>query len=251
LEKSTERSVERTLNILEELALWPNGISLSELARCVELPKATAHRLLNTLISRDYVMKEAENGKYRLTMRLFEIGSYGGGGRHILSAALPHLEALARETNETISLAIPDDTEMVYLFRGASYNMGVRMPDCVGVRNPLYACATGKSILSALPLEERKAIWKRMKITRRTVHTKMTFEEFEPEVEWIHQHGYAFDNEEGDIGVRGIAVAIMNYAGSPIASVGISALVGRMDDDKIAQWAPKLIAVGKNIAASL
>ena len=251
MEKTTERSVERTFNIIEELALWPYGVTLTELSTCVSLPKATTHRLLNTLISRGYVTREVNSGKYRLTMRLFEISSYGSDGRQILFVALPYLESLARVSNETIHLAVPDGAEMVYLFRGESRNMGVRMPGGVGIRTPLYACSTGKSIMAALPVEERKALWKKMKFNKKTVNSKTCFEEFEPEVEQILQRGYAIDNEEGDIGVRGIAVSIRNYIGRPIASIGISSLVRYMGDDKIEELAPKLITVAQEIASAI
>ena len=251
LAQSNERSVERVLNILEALALWPEGVSLTDLAESVELPKATAHRLLGTLVSRGYVSKAPNSGKYRLTMRLFELGSYGGGGRHILTVALPYLEELSRQTDETLSLAVQDNTDMVYLFRGDYGSLGVRMPTNVGLRYPMYRCATGKSIMAALPSIECKALWEHSDIVAKTSHTIVNFEDFEREIALIRERGYACDNEEGDLGVRGVAVAIRNYLGRPIAAIGISALASHLSDEMIASLAPKLLAVVQKIEKAL
>lgn len=72
---SPERSVERVLDLLEELAFWPYGVSLSEISVAVNLNRTTVYRLLTALVNKGFVLKDPDSGKYRLSMKLFELGS--------------------------------------------------------------------------------------------------------------------------------------------------------------------------------
>ena len=91
------QSVDRVLDLLEILALSPGGLLLSELAAASGLHVSTTHRLVNVLVDRGYAVKEPAGGKYRLTLRTFELGSRVSGMWDLLSAARPGLDRLAAE----------------------------------------------------------------------------------------------------------------------------------------------------------
>lgn len=151
---SPVQSIDRLFDIVEALSNAPRGMALSDLSAAVGLHTSTTHRLLAALVARGYVQKDIESGKYRLTMRLFEVGSRAVGGMNIVSLARPYLEHLAATTHEAIHLVVRDGDEVVYLYKENMGDSTVRMASFVGLRNPMYCTAVGKSILSCLPEAE-------------------------------------------------------------------------------------------------
>lgn len=105
---SPVQSIDRLFDIVEALSNAPRGMALSDLSAAVGLHTSTTHRLLAALVARGYVQKDIESGKYRLTMRLFEVGSRAVGGMNIVSLARPYLEHLAATTHEAIHLVVRD-----------------------------------------------------------------------------------------------------------------------------------------------
>lgn len=103
---SPVQSIDRLFDIVEALSNAPRGMALSDLSAAVGLHTSTTHRLLAALVARGYVQKDIESGKYRLTMRLFEVGSRAVGGMNIVSLARPYLEHLAATTHEAIHLVV-------------------------------------------------------------------------------------------------------------------------------------------------
>lgn len=91
------QSVARVLDITEALSTAPQGMSLSDLAATTGLHISTTHRLLGVLVERGYACKDQESGKYRLTLRLFEVGSRVSTALNLLTAAEPMLDELAAD----------------------------------------------------------------------------------------------------------------------------------------------------------
>lgn len=130
------QSIDRLFDIVEALSNAPRGMALSDLSAAVGLHTSTTHRLLAALVARGYVQKDIESGKYRLTMRLFEVGSRAVGGMNIVSLARPYLEHLAATTHEAIHLVVRDGDEVVYLYKENMGDSTVRMASFVGASQP-------------------------------------------------------------------------------------------------------------------
>ena len=107
--KTPVQSIDRVLDLIETLSSASHGMTLTDLSASVGLHVSTTHRLLSSLVSRGYVQKDGETGKYRLTLRMFEIGSRVLDGLNLVSIARPHLEYLADLTRETIHLVARSD----------------------------------------------------------------------------------------------------------------------------------------------
>ena len=153
------QSIDRVLEILETLSTAPLGMSLSDLATATNLHVSTTHRLVNVLTEHGYALKDSSSGKYRLTLRTFEIGSRVSSVWNLLSAAKPHLDELAAECQEAVHLVERDGMGIVYLYKAEPFQQLVRMSSHVGLRNPMYCTGVGKSILSLLPQDEAEEIW--------------------------------------------------------------------------------------------
>lgn len=244
------QSINRTIQIIETLSTFPQGASLAELASYIDLPKSTLYRILSTLIINGYVTKN-NNQKYQNTMRMFEIGSRVANELNLTSISRPYINKLSNITNEAIHLVVRDGIDVIYLYKEDSPNSILRMSSRVGLRNPMYCTAVGKSILALLPADELESIWNKSTIVRFTPTTITTLDEMKHECELIRSAGYALDNEEHELGVRCIGVAILDFSGVPVGALSISAPVTRMDDETINRYVPYITKFASNISKIL
>ena len=249
--KSNVQSIDRTFNIIETLSAHPRGLHLTDLANELNLHISTVHRLLNCLAVHGYVQKDPGSGKYRLTMRLFEIGSRVVCGTNILSVAKPYLEHLADLTGEAIHLVVRDGDEVVYLYKEESSNSVIRMGSSVGLRNPLYCTGVGKAILAGLSDDEVESIWQRTHFTKFTNKTITDYEQMKRELAAVRRRHFAIDDEEHERGVKCIAAAIMDFSNSPVAALSISAPASRLSDEDIARIAPYILTASHEISTLL
>ena len=151
-DKGGVQSVARIFELIEVLAAHPAGASLQRLAEDAHLAKSTTHRLLGSLVSLGYAAQDGETGKYRLTLKMFEISSGIVNSMDVMSVAKVHLERLAQRTGEAVHLVIRDAQDIVYIYKTESGPM--RMSSRVGLRSPLYCTGVGKAILATLTEEE-------------------------------------------------------------------------------------------------
>lgn len=242
------QSVDRIFMIIELLSLHPKGISLTEICSATSLPKGTVSRMLAALIAHGYAVQEIDTKRYRLTMRLFEIGSRVAGSANILSVARPYLEYLSNISGEAVHLVSRVKDEVIYLYKEEASNSIVRMSSFVGLRNPMYCTGVGKSILAFLPDEEIQAIWKRTVPVQFTPKTITTFSALEQDIALIRQRGYAIDDEEHEVGVRCIAAPILDFSGTPVAAISLSAPSARLRDEEIEKYAPMVLSAASNIS---
>lgn len=242
------QSIDRVFDIIEALSEHPRGFLLTELAASVGLPKSTVYRLLGSLVGKGYAVKEPDSGRYRLTMRLFEIGSRAAGVRSVLTVARPYLEQLAEAAGEVVHLVKRDGIGVTYIYKLDTSSASVRMTSAVGLCNPMYCTGVGKAIMARLPEAEARAIWDATDIQRYTDQTITSYTRMEEELRCVQENGYALDNEEHELGVRCIAAAIPDYSGKPVYAVSISAPSTRMTEQRVQAVAPLVMDVAAELS---
>lgn len=245
------QSIDRALDIVEALSVQPHGMLLKDLSAEVGLHVSTTHRLLASLVSRGYVQKDIETGKYRLTVRLFEIGSRAISGMNLVSISRPYLEQLAAGTGETVHLVARNNDEVVYLYKEDRRESVIHMASFVGFRSPMYRTAVGKSILALLPEEEVRRIWDRSVIEPLTPNTIVRYDDLLENLAIVRQRGWAMDNEENELGVLCIAAPIKDFTNTPIGAISISAPAARMTFSTCERFALKVIASTNAISKAL
>ena len=248
---SPVQSIDRVFDILETLSTSTHGMTLTELSTEVGLHTSTTHRLLSCLIAREYVQKDMATNKYRLTLRLFEIGNRAISGMNLLSIALPHIEHLADATGETIHLVARRGNEVVYLYKEETNNSIVRIASFVGLHNPMYCTAVGKSILAYLPQDDINKIWEETNVIQFTPHTIANYEELAKDLEQVRLKGYAIDHEEHELGVTCVAAPIFNYTGLPVAAISVSFPSTRVSEEQRLGFAEKVMSSAKSITSTL
>ena len=226
-EKSGVQSVERIFQLIEHLAAHPTGVSLQRLAEETGLAKSTVHRLLASLVGLGNVVQDEENGHYRLTLKMFELSSGIVDSMDIMGVAKAHLERLSQRTGEAVHL--------------------VR----VGLRSPLYCTGVGKAILATLPGDELEDIWTHSNVQKLTDKTITDLEELRSQLVEVRANGYAIDDEENELGVRCVAVAIPGADGRAESAFSISGLAPYMTPERIRRIATLALDARTDILADL
>jgi DNA-binding IclR family transcriptional regulator len=224
--------LDRALAIIDALTNMREDASLAELAEKVQLHKSTVHRLASILERHRIVERDSQTGRYRLGLRLFELGSVAIGRFDIRDRARPHLERLLYDVDETVHLCTLDAGEVLYLDKIEPVR-SVRMASRIGRRNPVHCTSVGKAMLAFLPESEQDDILRQHGLKRLTSKTLTTPAELKADFKTIRERGYALDNEENEEGVRCIGAAILDHSGRPIAALSVSAPSFRLPVDKV------------------
>lgn len=216
------KSALRVLDIFELLAQHPEGMSLSEIAGALRIPKSSAHNLIYTLLARHYLREGWHDRKYHLGPRLFEIGSGYAASTDLLADGQEVVRATARACDETVHLAILDGAEVVYVAKEEGTST-VRMVSAVGRRFPAYGTGVGKMLLSALlPAELDRLYPPDAGLPPITDKTITDPDEFRRELALTRARGYALDCEESTPGLCCIAAPVYGRDGDMVAAISVS-----------------------------
>jgi IclR family acetate operon transcriptional repressor len=166
---SHAQALSRGLAVLEFLASTPGGATLTALAAALHLPAPTAHRLLATLEDADYV-QAGEDGRYRVGVRAFRVGTAFLEHRNLIAEAIPRLERLMETSGETANLAVIEHGAAVFVAQAPCREL-MRMNARLGARAPLHASGVGKAMLAAMPPREADELIGRGALAIYTDHT--------------------------------------------------------------------------------
>lgn len=231
--KERVQAVERAFQLLDALAQGDAGVS--ELARTTGMHKATVHRLLQTLHDLGAAEVAPEGTRYRLGLRLLELGGRVLARFDLRETAGPYLARLRDQSRLTVHMAILDGPEVVYIEK-LDAPTTIHMASTVGTRNPAYCTSLGKAILAALPEKELDAVISRISFVPRTPRTITSAEALRQELERIRSRGYSIDDVENEEGIRCVGAPVYNHTGTVTASVSLSGPIFSVTPERV----PKL-----------
>ena len=224
--------LDRALAIIDTLAKEREDLSLMEVTAKLGLHKSTAHRLLMILERHRMVEREPQTGRYRLGLRLFELGALAIARFDIRDRARPYLERVLFETEETVHLCVLDAGEVLYVDK-VEPSRSVRMASKIGRLSPAHCSAVGKAMLAHLPEREVDDILKQHGLSRMTSKTIVTPAELKAELQAVRERGYAIDNEEAEDGVRCVGVVVLGHNGRPLGAISTSAPSFRLTMERV------------------
>jgi IclR family pca regulon transcriptional regulator len=219
------QSLERGLSVIRAFDAEHRDLRLSEVAASTGLTRAAARRFLLTLVDLGYV--RLEGGRFSLRPRVLDLGYAYLSSLSFAEIARPHMEALVHELNESSSVSVLDDTDIVYVVRVPTRRI-MTITLAVGTRLPAFVTSMGRVLLAALPpeqLEERLAAIELHKYTHHTITSKQALRE---ELQKVARDGYAMVDQELEEGLRSIAVPLRDAAGS-VAALNVSVHASRTD----------------------
>ena len=242
---SSVKTLNKSLLILEILANTPGEIDLSTLTKHTHIPKSTLLRLLNTLKNHNFVLQDPQSRRFRLGWALIRLGKAAEKSFNLIHTVHPYLEDLASQTGETASLILLDGDHAVYVDQVASPNI-IRGNPPIGTPLHLHCTAGGKVLLSAFSDIDFESFIRRTKLTRKTEKTIVDPLILQEELRKIKKQGYAFDDEETELGGRCAAAPVFNDEGSTVAAVSIMGPSTRIRQSDL----PSLARMVKRVAFS-
>lgn len=217
--------------ILDFLASSNHAHSLNQIAKATNLTNSTALKILDTLNLMGYVQKDHETKKFSLGTTLLKFANKAMNQLEIKHIAKPHLEALQRETAETVHLGILDKTSVVYVTKIDSSNP-IILYSQIGKRIPLYCSAMGKAILADQSDVEVEAYLTENQLSKITKNTITTTEGFFQEIDRVRELGYAFDNGEHEEEVFCVG-ASLTRDGKNFGAISVSIPKYRLTDSSL------------------
>jgi DNA-binding IclR family transcriptional regulator len=244
--------VERTFHLLELLSDSEEGLTLSEMARALNVSKGSIHGLLKTL-ERSGVIEQEDEHHFVLGSRIYQLAQAYVQRSGLLHFALPAMQRLAVSTSETICL-------------GKVEQKGIRIIECLvdeekqaalhifarrGMRVPLFAAATGSCLFASWSVEKREAFLRSHPLPRFTEHSITEPEQFLARVEEAARKGVGFDREEYLDGVNAVAAPIYSFGGTLVALLWGVGFASRWHGEALEQAAQQLHAEAIAISSSL
>jgi DNA-binding IclR family transcriptional regulator len=244
------QAIERAVAILGAFSAERPELGVTELAEVLDLHKSTVHRFLVNLERAGLVERIPRSGRYRLGLRLFELGSLVIQQMNLWDEALPFLEALVRESGETGHLAVLDGGEAIYVER-VETRRALRIPSAMGRGYPVHATSLGKVLLTYQPESRVREIIAERGLPRFTRNTIADPEALLTELTVVRQQGYAIDDEEYDEGLRCIGAPIMDHTGQVVAALGIGGPVTRVTPERVPELARLVKLAAKGLSHRL
>jgi DNA-binding IclR family transcriptional regulator len=237
-------AVERALAVLDALA-EADELGTNELTRRTKINASTVSRLLATLAAGGLVERVAESGRYRLGLRLIELGYSVLGRLDLRSVARPHLEALVAETGETATLSAPGERDAVTVDFAQS-RASVQSVAHLGRRSVAHATATGKVLLAFGALELPEPPLERF--TPRTITDPCALRR---EIERVRAQRSAEAAGEREDELNAVAAPVFEARGSLAAILGLQGPASRFDDAAMRAARPMLLAHAGAISNAL
>jgi DNA-binding IclR family transcriptional regulator len=242
-------SLDRAVSVLEVLSKSDVPLGLAEICQRMGLHKSTAHRSLMVL-ERSMLIERTGENRFRLGMKLHELGNRAVEQSDLRSRAHPFFRRLSTQVGETLHLSVLRDASIVYLDKMEPKHR-VRMACRVGITNPVYCTSMGKAMLAFQPEKSIEQAVAKIRFTPFTHKTLRSPEALLKSLERVRRRGYAIDDEEIELGVRCIGAPIFNEDREPIAAVSVSGPSSRITAQSVPEIAEHLLRCCRDISASL
>lgn len=231
VQKKEGVSVQSVARALDIIACFDDAaeLGISELSERMDLSKSTIYGLVNTLTAFGYLEQSEQNKKYRLGLKLFELGNLVQRRMDIRQEARPWCKLLADKYRTTVHLAAYSEGEIIYVDKVDSAS-SVVIYSQIGKRAPMYCTGVGKAILAFLPPDYMERYILSKPLVKMTDHTILTREGLLAELDLVRSRGYAVDDEEIEPGLHCIAAPIFNHKGQPVMALSVSFPYGRLWD---------------------
>jgi IclR family transcriptional regulator, KDG regulon repressor len=242
-------SVTSALLVLKVFSQDEAEIGISNLAKRLGLAKSTVHRLAVTLAAEGFLEQNPDNGRYRLGLSLFSLGALVRRRMDVSNEARPLLGALRDKTQEAVHLAILAQTSIVYLYNlESSQAIGIR--SYIGTRKPAFCTAEGRVLLAFGTPALLDAVLAEG-LVERTAKTITDKAGLKRALEEVRSNGYAVDDEESEVGMRGLAAPIRDISGKVIAAVGLAGPIQRLTKKDLRALAPDVIGTADAVSTRL
>ncbi|HWX48356.1 MAG TPA: IclR family transcriptional regulator [Roseomonas sp.] len=237
------------LEVLECFSAVDRELSVVEIARRTGMPRTTVHRIVDSLRSVGLVEQEASRERYRLGIKLFQLGNTALMNLPLYREAPPFVDTLAKLSGEVVHLCVFDGSEMVFVERSersARPNNAIVTMEA----SPAHSTGVGKATLA---FQDEIVIERilRQGLKRFTARTLVDPDRLRAELAQIRARGYAVDDCEHEPDLRCVAAPIRNSAGKVFAGISVSGPCRRIPLERVEELAKLVIAHADIISVRL
>jgi IclR family pca regulon transcriptional regulator len=250
---ASSQSLERGLAILGAFTPDRPLLGISALAQQLGLTRSTTHRYVATLARLGYLDQDEQTRRYRLGLRVLDLGFAVLGSFELSEIAAPHLQRLTASTGHTSNLAIRDDTDVILIDRvrgrpGRYHHLEFSLH--VGSRIPSYCSANGKALLAFLPQPDLDELLDRIELVPRGPRTLGSQAALAAELSQVRRTGIAVSDEELETGLRSIAVPVRSRGGDVVAAINLVILWSPAPTAELVdQFGPALQTTARQISS--
>jgi IclR family transcriptional regulator, KDG regulon repressor len=243
------QSVNRALSLI---CLFTHGsprLGITEISKALGLPKPTVHGLVRTLMNQGFVQQDPQTRKYRLGLKIYELGIILAGSLDINQRGAGLAYQLAKQTGLVSRIAIWD-LDSALLTVNIEPRSHLLFAHQIGPRIPAYCSAVGKALLAFLEPPELQDYVDRVKLKPLTANTITAKRQLLKEVEETRRRGYSMDREENLLGLACIGVPVFGVSGHLEGAMSLS---GDAKDvyKRMKTLLPELLKTGLEISRSL
>ena len=237
---------EKTLLVLEAALAHPR---FTDVVESTGFAKATAHRIIATLLDRQFLALGGD-GSYLPGPKILSLAGVALQRIDISAIASRFVDELVVQSGCTVHLGAVSGDEIIYLLRADSDRPYV-MPSRAGLAVPMHSTGIGKAALADLTDDQLDRFVARAGLPRRTAHTLTTPEALRAEIVAVRRLGYALDREENVPGIGCVAAPVRDHTGTVAFGVSISTLLLEHTFDQIEAMAPLAVATAARISTAL
>jgi IclR family transcriptional regulator, pca regulon regulatory protein len=218
-------SLARGLAVIRAFSDQRRSLTIAQLSHRTGIPRAAVRRCLYTLKQLGYA--DTDGNTFSLKPKVLTLGYSYLSSTPLTVSALPFLNNVSRALNESCSLAVLDENEVLYVARSATSRiMSVSLN--TGSRLPAYCTSLGRAILAHLPPEQLDQYFAKVTLKAFTDRTIVSERRLREMLDEVRDKGFALVEEELEVGLRSIAVPVRGASGSVVAALNVGAQAARV-----------------------
>jgi len=239
----------RGLAVIRAFADSRRPQTIAQISQQTGIPRAAVRRCLHTLKQLGYV--DAELNNFTLRPKVLALGYSYLSSTPLTISAQPCLNQISSTLNESSSLALLEEDQVLYVARSATSRvMSVSLG--AGSRLPAYCTSLGRVLLAHLPDAELDAYFARVELKPMTEHTITDPARLREELARVRREGYALINEELELGLRSIAVPVRGASGRVLAALNVGAQAVRVPPERmVGEFLPVLRHAAQELSVLL
>lgn len=243
-------SLARGLAVIQVFTQRKKYLTVSQISGETGFSRAAVRRCLYTLTKLGFAGSD-DNRHYYLRPRVLSLGHSYISSMPLAAAAQPILEHVSHNLHESCSIATLDGVDIVYIAR-ASVTRIMSIDLGVGSRLPAFCTSMGRILLADLPPEKLEAWLARAEFKRYTERTVVSAEKLRQILRLIQRNGYCIVDQELEVGLRSMAVPIVNPSGRVVAALNVGTHAQRVSiQDMQIKFLPELRSAAQELCMLL
>lgn len=243
-------SFSKFMHVLQLVADSTEPLNVGALMRASGYPRPTVHRIVAALLAERLLVENTRSASLALGPRLIQLASRSWGRSELRLAAVDELKRLRDVTGETVHLAVPNGTSMVYIEKLESPS-AVRMASRIGTSVSLHSTAVGKAYMAALDAATLNSLLENLPMPRYTPSTVTELADLRAQLRVTRERGWSVDSEENEAGIFCFGAAILGSHGEPVAAISVSTLMFRQKDNPEQAYVAPLLEACRAISARI